>query len=180
MIVSVGLTLANWLKSTRVIKRFLAYVTLILIILKSLAFIYPSYVASDNIPFSPQDREQYLEAWSSGHGIAQSTQLILETKEQHSLAVATEGFFGTLPDGILMYLHRQDVNQLMVEGIGQPVTSIPQSFIDKARAYQQVWLVVNSHRLNMSIDQNHLVAEYCRPNQAPCLQVWDISDLVKN
>ena len=180
MIVSVSLTLANWLKSTQLIKRFLAYVTLILLILKSLAFIYPSYVASDNIPFSPQDREQYLEAWSSGHGIVQSTKLILETKEQHSLAVATEGFFGTLPDGILMYLHRQDVNQLMVEGIGQPVTSIPKSFIDKARAYQQVWLVVNSHRLNMAIGQNHLVAEYCRPNQAPCLQVWDISDLVKN
>jgi hypothetical protein len=95
--------------------------------------------------------------------------------------VATEGSFGTLPDGINLYLHRTNVDQVYVEGIGQPVVNIPNFFTDRARQFDQVVLVVNSHRLKLSLPEEQLLQEYCRPAPtAPCLQVWDITAQVKS
>jgi hypothetical protein len=174
------MNLANLFLSKEKIYHFLAGILTFIIILHSYKFIYPSYFDIDQIPFSQADRVQYLEEWSSGQGIYPATQSMLETSKKKSLAVATEGYFGTLPDGILMYLHRIDVNNLMVEGIGQPIHSIPNNFLIKAKNYDQLWLIVNSHRLKMDMNEARLINEYCRPNNAPCLQVWDLSYLLNN
>lgn len=133
----------------------------------------------NNIPYVPLDREQYLEEWSAGQGIVESVKYIKTQAQQHSIAVATEGSFGTLPDGILLYLHRQNVDNLYVEGIGQPVLSIPPFFVERAKKFDQVILVVNSHRMGLKLDPLQKIAEYCRPNHAPCLQLWDITTLIK-
>jgi 4-amino-4-deoxy-L-arabinose transferase-like glycosyltransferase len=134
----------------------------------------------DKTDFVPADKVQYLHEWSSGHGILESLELIESLSQDQTLAVATEGFFGTLPDALLMYLHRQDVRNLSVDGIGQPVGGIPDSFILKARKFDQAVLVVNSHRMLMSLPPEKLLLSVCRPDDQPCLQVWDISDTVHN
>ena len=131
-------------------------------------------------PFVAVDRLQYLEEWSSGHGILQTVQLIRELTKSHTVAVATEGRFGTLPDGLLLYFHDEDVQNLYIEGTGQyPVKSLPDFFTKRAKAFDQSLLVVNSHRMELMIPADRLVVQYCRPNNAPCLQVWDVTDLVK-
>lgn len=142
-------------------------------------FMTHALVNADDIPFVAADKVQYLTEWSSGHGIVETVSLLNELDDAQTVAVATEGYFGTLPDGILMYLHRQDVSNLYVEGVGQPVREIPESFSDRARSFDQVLLVVNSHRLQLDLRSDQLLAEYCRPYQAPCLQVWDITELLK-
>lgn len=145
-------------------------------------FLLPSWINTDATPFTPADRVQYVTEWSSGHGIRETTDLLIAESRQHSLAVATEGFFGTLPDGILMYLHTQDVSRLMIEGIGQPVRTFPETFVQKAQQYDRIWLVVNSHRQQLSLREKYpelLVREYCRPAGNPCLEVWDVTSLVK-
>ncbi len=134
----------------------------------------------DATQFVKSDKVQYLTEWSSGHGIKETTELIQEEAQDTTIAVATEGYFGTLPDGILLYLHAKSVENLWVEGIGQPVTGIPQSFIDRAKEYKKSWLVVNSHRMKISLPPTKLLREYCRPYNGPCLQVWDITDYVSN
>jgi len=134
----------------------------------------------DVTPFVKEDRQQYLEEWSSGHGILQTVQLIRQLSSSHSVAVATEGRFGTLPDGLLLYFHGQNVENIYIEGTGQyPVKTLPSFFTDRAKSFDQSLLVVNSHRLEMMLPKEKLVSEYCRPNAAPCLQVWDVTDLVK-
>lgn len=143
----------------------------------SVEFILPSLTDSDATPFVSADVTQYLTEWSSGHGNKEVVELIQAQAKQGTIAVATEGFFGTLPDGILMYLHRRDVSNMMVQGIGQPVRGIPDAFFEQAAAYETTWLVVNSHRMQMDTTDLALVAEFCRPYAAPCLQVWDISSL---
>lgn len=142
-------------------------------------FIYPSLTKPDQIPFVSADQFQYLTEWSSGHGIKEVSAYLLATAKTKKVAAATEGFFGTLPDGILLYLHNQNVTNLYVEGIGQPVRAIPAKFSDRAQNYDQILLVVNSHRLGMHLEPNQLLKQYCRPFQAPCLQVWDITQNVK-
>lgn len=130
-------------------------------------------------PFVSSDRSQYLEDWSSGHGIIETAHLIQGYQQQGTVAVATEGFFGTLPDGLLLYFHDRNVEGVYIEGIGQPVYTLPASFIARAKNYDRILLVVNSHRLHWQLPTNQLVAEFCRPNQQPCLQVWDIKPQVQ-
>jgi 4-amino-4-deoxy-L-arabinose transferase-like glycosyltransferase len=180
IIASASLNLSFLFLNKNFLRKLLGFLLLIILIIRSISFILPSYFNYNQIPFSKADRVQYLEEWSSGHGILETTQLILEKSQNQRLALATEGYFGTLPDGILMYLHRRKVDNLMVEGIGQPVNSIPNSFIEKAKNYDLIWLVVNSHRFKINLEDTKLIKEYCRPNNAPCLQIWDISNLVKN
>lgn len=146
----------------------------------SLRYIVASYTDPESVPYVSADQGQYLTEWSSGHGIKESAELLLSEKQNATLAVATEGFFGSLPDGILMYLYLKDVTGLRVEGIGQPVEKIPDSFITTAQNYEKVWLIANNHRIKMNLQDATLVKEYCRPFSAPCLQIWDITSLVKD
>lgn len=146
----------------------------------SLRYILSSFTNPESVPYVSADKAQYFTEWSSGHGIKESAELILNEKQHATLAVATEGFFGSLPDGILMYLYTKDVTGLRVEGIGQPVEEIPDSFVSVAQKYEEVWLIANSHRIKMNLSEATLVEEYCRPFSAPCLQVWNITSLVKD
>ncbi|HEX9817813.1 MAG TPA: glycosyltransferase family 39 protein [Patescibacteria group bacterium] len=147
----------------------------------SLQFLLISWQDPNHLPFTEVDREQYLRSWAAGNGIKETTNNLLQAALTSTIAVATEGYFGTLPDGILMYLHNQDVTNILVEGIGQPVHRLPDDFIAKAQYYEQVWLVVNSHRQLMNLATNpqaKLEQGYCRIAQGPCLQVWNITALV--
>lgn len=148
------------------------------IVNQSSLFMLPALFQPNQTPFVPADQVQYLTEWSSGHGVTQSVELIQGLAQDHSVAVATEGFFGTLPDAVSDYLHNQDVSNIYIEGIGQPVRSIPSNFIERAQTYDQTLLLVNSHRLEITLEEKYRVARYCRPLQAPCLEVWDISHLV--
>lgn len=157
-------------------RKLLQVLAVFLIILPSSNFIYKAYFDVDQLPLSKADREQFLEEWSSGHGIKETVDLIKELAKEQKVAVATEGYFGTLPDGILLNLHNQNVENIYVEGIGQPVRNIPESFWLKAREFDRQLLVVNSHRLQLKLPQSQLLASFCRPNQAPCLEVWEIKE----
>ena len=161
----------------KVINTLLLVSLLLVTVQRSFEFIAYSLVNPSLTPFVQSDAEQYLLKWSSGHGITESVSLIQDQAKQERVAVATEGFFGTLPDAILMYLHNQDVRNIMVEGIGVPVGGLTDDFISKSVGFDRVLLVVNSHRLTADLDQDLLVTEFCRPHGAPCLQVWDVTSL---
>jgi len=138
-------------------------------------FAYGALFKPSETTFVSADKEQYLEEWSSGHGITEVIEYLQTESKTKTIAVATEGSFGTLPDGLLMYLHRTDVSNLYVEGIGYPVTSFSEKYLSRAQEFDRKLLVVNSHRMLISTDSMELVLEVCRPNNAPCLQVWDVT-----
>lgn len=141
----------------------------------SSAFVLYAWINPNRLPLTKSDREQYLSEWSAGNGISETVTRIQEASKNKRLLVLTEGYFGTLPDGILLYLHRQPVTNLFVEGIGQPVTSIPNQFQAIMPNYDQVWLVVNSHRNKLNLSSTQKIAEYCRTPGDPCLEIWDIT-----
>ena len=148
----------------------------------ALNFALISWQNPNYLPFTEADIEQYLRGWSAGNGIKDTTDYLLTETKNHTIAVATEGYFGTLPDGMLMYLHNQDVTNILVEGIGQPVRLIPEDFVQKTQHFEKIWLVVNSHRQMMDLINNQnalLLQNYCRISNAPCLEVWDVTALVR-
>lgn len=183
MYISLPITLAAslnieylWKKYQQFSKQILLIILLTISLFSSLRFIIFSYFSLENIPFTKIDQTQYLNEWSAGFGIAESVVYIKQLSKTQKVLVATEGFFGTMPDGVLMYLHRKNVDNLCVEGIGQPVGAVPESFLAKVKNYDQVILLVNSHRLNLDKNKIILLKEYCRPGGI-CHQIWDITDL---
>lgn len=155
-------------------KKIIRCLFLLLMLIPSYLFINNAYFNVDQLQLSKIDRVQYLEEWSSGHGIKEAVNLIEDLAKTQKVAVATEGYFGTLPDGILLNLHNRNVDNIYVEGIGQPVREIPDVFWEKAQNFDVKLLVVNSHRLKMDLPESDLLVSFCRPNQTPCLQVWEL------
>ena len=169
-------------KQKSVIKRTLASLVLALMIANTVAtsvvFMAQAVFQPNNLRLVPLDRVQYLTEWSSGHGIYEAYTLITAASQTQTIAVGTEGYFGTLPDGLLLYFYGKNVDNLYIEGIGYPVGNIPRSFLTRSLQFDQQWLVVNSHRMNFNIDAKYLIAEYCRPFGAPCLQVWNLTEVL--
>lgn len=147
---------------------------------RSLEFMITSWNDPTSIPFVKSDAEQYLLKWSSGHGVTESVELIQDMAQTQRVAVASEGYFGTLPDGLLMYLHNQDVSNIYVEGVGVPISGLPTTFVERAKSFDRVLIVANSHRLKLKFNPENLLLNVCRPYSAPCLQVWDVTDVLGN
>ena len=184
--IAATLTLMELIKisgqQTQLIKKMVLKLILVIAIISTLftsgKYIYYSLTNPSQTPFVSADQEQYLYKWSSGHGILPAAELITELSQDKKIAVATEGYFGTLPDGLLMYFHQQNVDNVYIEGVGYPVSEIGAKFAQRAKEFDQVLLVVNSHRLDIKLDAQLLMSEFCRPDEAPCLQIWDITHLV--
>lgn len=151
-------------------------VMLYITILGSIIFSTIFITNPDNTPFVSEDRTQYLEDWSSGHGIPQVRDFIKERIKTTKVTVATEGYFGTLPDGLLMYFDKSpDIINLELYGIGQPIGKVNQELLEKS-ADREVYIVANSHRLNVKLEPSiQKIAEYARPNDAPSLILLKIT-----
>ena len=141
--VNAGLYLENLvnLANKSLAKQTLRVVILVLLLANIISlsgiFIFYSYFDVGSLPLVAADKVQYLYEWSSGHGIKESSDYILELAKKEKVAVGTEGYFGTLPDGVLMYLHRRDVTNLYVEGIGYPIKNIDPKFVAKAKNFDR-------------------------------------------
>ncbi len=144
------------------------------VVLWSFVFILPSYIRPGLIPFAPQDRVQYLTEWSSGYGIPQvrdylRKQIAQKTNRQQ-IEVGTEGYFGTLPDGLSIYFNDPVyADKIKIDGVGQPIYAIPDSLLQSAKT-QDTYLVVNSHRFFLEDTSNYeVVGAYDRPYGGPKL-----------
>lgn len=153
------------------------YWTLIVLILGSLLlpmrFISASVTDPNRIPFVPIDIEQYLTEWSAGNGIQETVGMIEQASKEGRVYVMTEGYFGTLPDGLLMYFHGKNVENIEIEGIGAPVRQLPDQFDEKANQVKTVWLVVNSHRMELVDPRFKKIKSFPRLGGAPSLDVYE-------
>lgn len=61
--------------------------------------------------FLPEaERKGYFEMWTAGYGFREIAQYLVEQKRQEDVVVGTEGFFGTLPDGLYIYLDKSGIS----------------------------------------------------------------------
>ncbi len=101
---------------------------------------------SADLPSS--ERSGYLEEWTSGYGIRDVAAYLrnqyLKNPSQQIVA-GTEGYFGTLPDGLQMYLDKYP--KILVIGVGLDIKEVPQSLLDAKKAGNPTYLVINSSRL---------------------------------
>lgn len=115
-----------------------------------------------NLPF--QLRHGYLEEWTAGWGQQEVADYLIDLEQQgHSIVVGTEGYFGTLPDGLQIYT--QGHPNITVIGVGQPIVTIPSALGNTSRE-NLIFLVVNQSRNLLSpsdLDQLELIMEFPKP-----------------
>ena len=117
--------------------------------------------AKANLPNS--ERSGYLEEWTAGDGIKEISEFLRSEyirEPNKKIVVGTEGFFGTLPDGLQMYLN--DVPAITVIGTGLGFNEVPKSLIESKKFGNKTYLVVNKSRIDGNPDKMglKLVAAY--------------------
>ena len=150
------------LNSKKIIKDFLI-VFIIFTVFISLKFDYLLLNDPEKANLPRSERSGYLEEWTAGTGIKEISEFIrLEYQKDPNtkIIVGTEGYFGTLPDGLQIYLH--DLNEITVIGVGLNFEYLPESLSESKKFGNKTYLVVNSDRLNNSSEKLglNLVAAY--------------------
>lgn len=93
------------------------------------------------------ERSGYLEQWTAGYGIKESSEYIKEIAQTQKVLVGTEGFFGTLPNGLEMYLEK--VPDITIIGVGYPIKEIPSKLTDGLKN-NRVFLLANDSRFEIT------------------------------
>lgn len=133
--------------------------------------IYLNYLNLNRIEDSPLPstiRSGYLEEWTSGEGIKEISQYLrgeYGREPDKKIVVGTEGYFGTLPDGLQMYLN--DMENITVIGIGLGIKDLPNELKESRDFGNKTYLVVNKSRLVGDPDLMglELIAEYPKPER---------------
>jgi len=151
---------------TLIKKRFQKKIGLILMMVLFLLIIFPSLKYNfllltnpEKAPLPRNLRNGHLEEWTAGQGLKESAEFFKEKAKISSVFVGTEGSFGTLPDGLQIYLEK--IPNIRVLGIGWPVREVSQSLVNSL-VNNQVYLLVNQSRLELIPENNglKLIKEY--------------------
>jgi len=146
--------LNQWKKLKKKVVFFLGGLLLFLIVLPSLKY---NWLLLDNPEAAslPRNlRNGHLEEWTAGQGIKESAEFLKAKAKEGSVFVGTEGFFGTLPDGLQIYL--EGTSNIRVIGVGWPVVEVSQSLINSL-VDNDVYLVVNQSRLKLNPEEKGLI-----------------------
>lgn len=103
-----------------------------------------------NLPNS--ERSGYLEEWTAGQGIRESAEYfksqISNLKSGQKIVVGTEGYFGTLPDGLQIYLNGE--SKIIVIGIGLEFDHVSKQLSESKKSGNPTFLLVNKSRFGRS------------------------------
>jgi hypothetical protein len=129
-------------------------VSLLIIMLPALRYDWLLLTNPEKAPLPRNLRSGHLEEWTAGQGLKESAEFFKEKARSSRIFVGTEGFFGTLPDGLQVYL--EGIPNIRVIGVGWPIAEVHQSLINSL-ADNEVYLLVNQSRLNLSPQTNGLI-----------------------
>lgn len=139
-----------FLDQKKYIIRYTSYIILFILIFQS--FLFDRTLASNpalaNLPSS--ERSGYLEEWSSGTGIKEVADYLKVLPPGKQIIVGTEGFFGTLPDGLQIYLN--NYSQITIIGTGLNFSDIPIQLKNAFKSGDRTYFVVNSSRIQIKED----------------------------
>ena len=119
-----------------------------------LSLLFPIYISAvyvltpEKAPMSFDMRNGYLEEWTSGWGNKQIASYLIDLESKgDKVVVFTEGFFGTMPDGIQIYTEGH--KNISVVGSPPEVTRLPDGLTSSAKTNKN-FLIVNKSRNHLS------------------------------
>ena len=146
-----------------------AYLFFGIFLIQSSVFSIKLYTNPQTLNLPRSERSGYLEEWTAGYGIRESSEVIREFHDGNidkGIVVGTEGYFGTLPDGLQMYLN--DHPDITVIGVGIDLTEVPKSLKESFQSGNKTYLVINNSRLKIPDYEKaglDIIAQYPKANR---------------
>jgi len=143
-------------------KWFLA-VFLVIFAVQSILFDHWLITDPTRAPLPRSERSGYLEEWTAGQGIYEASVYLQNYQLQNptqKVVVGTEGYFGTLPDGLEAYLNND--KNITIVGVGLNFTDIPSPLVNAQKAGDTTFLLINNDRFKGDYKKEGLtlIAEY--------------------
>lgn len=161
------LVLAGW-SISEIISRFrfkkiLMTCLVLLIILPQAIYVNYFYIFDVlNAPLPKEERLGYLEGWTAGYGLREIAKYLEEESNKFSpIIVGTEGAFGTLPDGLQIYLEKNGLGPLptqKIEVIGEGDQVSPK--LREAAKKNSTYFVANRSKLSSMPSNVDLIMEF--------------------
>ncbi|MBI4039756.1 glycosyltransferase family 39 protein [Candidatus Daviesbacteria bacterium] len=127
---------------------------LIFISAVALVFDYTLLTKPAAAPLPKNEHIGYFEDWTAGYGFVQIAQYLTKQSQREDVVVGTDGYFGTLPDGLQIYL---DKERHVIVQPGQ--LSIINSLRQTAREHP-TYFVVNRPKAQLMEQNLKLVLEF--------------------
>lgn len=106
-------------------------------------------------PLPKNERMGYLEDWTAGYNFKEIAEYLKnEAKISGKVVVGTEGSFGTLPDGLQIYLDK-NLDVIVIGGVATVSAQIKGSAFE-----QKTYFVANKSRFNYPLPELKLIKEY--------------------
>lgn len=129
---------------------------MVVLALLPLATYFNFYLLTDpsKAPLPREERSGYLEAWTAGVGLSEIANFLAEQSKKEMVVVGTEGSFGTLPDGLQIYLDKNS-NVVFVGGN----TTVSSELREAAKKHPS-FFVANKSRYKFYQEGLQLIKEY--------------------
>lgn len=137
--------------------KILSYGLVVLFVIQSSVFNYHLLTNPETANLSRGERSGYLEEWTAGQGIKEISEYLINEEAKNSgkqIVVGTEGYFGTLPDGLQIYVNKKP--NIIVIGVGVIITETPSSLKDAVKAGNKTYLIVNKSRFRADPEEQGL------------------------
>ena len=121
-------------------------IILLILALWPLRYDYLLLASPEKAPLPEGKRRGYLSEWTSGYGIAEVRDFLREVSRDKKIIVGTEGYFGTLPDGLQIYFDKDP--QVTILGVGLELDKIPKQLAEATQT-TPTYLVVNQSRMRI-------------------------------
>ena len=130
------------------------FIGLVVVLPLSLQFDYQLIISPPPQDLPKEERIGYFEDWTAGYGFSEIADYLLEQKKTHpNIVLGTDGFFGTLPDGIQIYLDKAQISI-----VGSSATISAQ--IRNAAKDNMTYFLGNKNGLEGRIKNVNLIKEY--------------------
>lgn len=134
----------------------------ILLSVLPLALIFDFYLLTDpaKADLPREERIGYFEDWTAGYGFPEIADFLITQAQKELIIVGTEGNFGTLPDGLTIYLdkyfHNPTGNKIVVLGGKAVITDRLREEALKG----PVFFIANRSRVTQNPSNTQLIKEY--------------------
>ncbi len=102
-----------------------------------------------------EERKGYFEDWTAGYGLKDIAAYLEMISKSKSVLVGTEGSFGTLPDGLQIYL---DKSKIAIVGSSATISAQ----VRNALKDHEVFFVGNKRNLKGNVSNVNLIKEYLK------------------
>jgi len=151
----------NWLVTR---KGLLIKLSTIILLIVPFVFSILCVFAPTKAPLSYDMHTGYLEEWTAGWGQKEVAQYLIDLESKgEKIVVFTEGYFGTLPDGLQIYTEGH--KNIIVVGSSPKINNLPEGLVNTSPENKRFFVFNKSRNfLQPSVQEKlKLIKEYPKP-----------------